>query len=349
MVMVTGTTQQESWRKGVLPPVERVRPGIWSIPVPMPGSPLRYVLCYLFETDPGPVLVDPGWPADESWNALVAGLAALGCQPRDVIGVLITHAHADHSGLAGRVAAESGCWVAMHPREIVYLKESRDRLMATCQLAWHDLCGVPDAERKSLNDDVSTLAEQMRPFVSQPLEDGERPDVPGWDIRPVWTPGHTPGHLCYAVPGQRVLLTGDHLLPRITSNVGVYPGEQDRDPLTEYLGSLELLHECDGIEALPAHEYRFAGIPDRTEAVAAHHEQRLDEAHWLLAVGGPLSAWEVAAQLKWSRDWPELNALLRRFAIGEALAHLMCLTNRGRAVPGAGDRPRWSAVMTGQS
>jgi glyoxylase-like metal-dependent hydrolase (beta-lactamase superfamily II) len=344
MVVVTGTAQQASWRRGVLPPIEQVRPGMWSIPVPMPDSPLRYVLCYVFETDGGPVLVDPGWPADESWNALAAGLSTLGCRPRDVTGVLVTHAHADHSGLAGRLAAESGCWVAMHSAEVRYLRDSRERLLAAGQLAWQELCGIPDAERKSFDDGVADLVQQLQLDVDRPLEDGARLDIPGWDIRAIWTPGHTPGHLCFALPDHRVLLTGDHLLPRITSNVGVYPGEQDREPLTEYLSSLELLHESEGTEALPAHEYRFSDIPERSEAIRVHHEQRLDEAQRLLAEHGPLSAWQVASQLTWSRGWPDLTTMLRRFALGEALAHLMCLSSRGRAAPVPGDRPRWGAV-----
>src|SRR5436309_8801787 len=86
-----------------LPPVERVRPGIWSIPVPLPNNSLRYVLVYLFETDAGPYIVDAGWNTDEAYAALSAGLAVAGTSMADVRGVLVTHIHPDHYGLAGRV------------------------------------------------------------------------------------------------------------------------------------------------------------------------------------------------------------------------------------------------------
>ena len=86
-----------------LPPVERVRPGVWSIPVPIPNNPLRYVLVYAFETDGGIYLVDAGWNTDEAFETLAAGLTSLGASMGDVRGVMITHIHPDHYGLAGRV------------------------------------------------------------------------------------------------------------------------------------------------------------------------------------------------------------------------------------------------------
>src|SRR5207244_2444933 len=74
-----------------LPPVERVRPGVWSVPVPMPDSPLRYVLVYAFETDGGLYLIDAGWNTDEAFETLAAGLVSLGASMADVRGVMITH------------------------------------------------------------------------------------------------------------------------------------------------------------------------------------------------------------------------------------------------------------------
>src|SRR3974390_40964 len=97
-----------------LPPVERVRPGIWSVPVPIPSSSLRYVFVYVFETDAGPFIVDAGWNTDEAFAALSDGLDEAGSSIGDVQGVLVTHIHPDHYGLAGRVREASGAWVALH-------------------------------------------------------------------------------------------------------------------------------------------------------------------------------------------------------------------------------------------
>ena len=73
-ITVTGTAQHAAWRDRVLPPVEQVRAGLWSIPTPFPDSPLRYVLAYLVETRGGLALVDTGWPSDAAWDGLVDGV-----------------------------------------------------------------------------------------------------------------------------------------------------------------------------------------------------------------------------------------------------------------------------------
>jgi hypothetical protein len=66
MIEVTGVEQWRAWQANVLPPVERVRPGLWSIPVPIPRNPLRYVLVYVFELPGGVALVDSGWPTPDA-------------------------------------------------------------------------------------------------------------------------------------------------------------------------------------------------------------------------------------------------------------------------------------------
>src|SRR5260370_32900091 len=121
MVEVTGSLQREAWLADVLPPVERVRPGLWSIPVPLPQNTLRYVLVFVLELTDGVALVDAGWDTAPAWAALTTGLAPAGATVSDVRAVLVTHIHPDHYGLAGRVRQESGAWVGLHPREAATL------------------------------------------------------------------------------------------------------------------------------------------------------------------------------------------------------------------------------------
>ena len=108
------------------------------------------------------------------------------------------------------------------------------------------------------------------------LEDGDKPEVPGWDLQAIWTPGHSPGHLCFWEPRNRLMLTGDHVLPRITPNIGLHPQSGD-DPLGDFLRSLDKLAPYDSDEVLPAHEHRFVGLPARLAELAEHHEHRFDE------------------------------------------------------------------------
>ena len=129
MVVVTGVLQKEAWDRDVMPPVEQVRPGLWSIPVPIPDNPLRYVLVYAFELDNGVAIVDAGWNTEDAWTALNNGLVEAGGSINDVQAVLVTHIHPDHYGLAGRVREESGAWIGLHPDDAEMLAGAlhRDR------------------------------------------------------------------------------------------------------------------------------------------------------------------------------------------------------------------------------
>ena len=119
-----------------LPPVERLRPGMWTIPVPLPNNSLRYVFVYLFETERGAYLVDAGWNTEDAYAALTAGLAVAGYAIGDVRGVLVTHIHPDHYGLAGRIREASGAWIALHPADAALAAVAADRHRHALDVGW---------------------------------------------------------------------------------------------------------------------------------------------------------------------------------------------------------------------
>ncbi|WP_198679215.1 MBL fold metallo-hydrolase [Thermomonospora amylolytica] len=348
---ITGTVQHQAWQDKVLPPVEQVRPGLWSFPVPLPNNPLRYVLVYGLELpDGGIALVDAGWDTPEAWDALCAGLATAGCEITDVRAVLVTHLHPDHYGLAGRIREASGAWVALHPADAGLLRARYtdfDGLIAAIreQMAVH---GVPDEEAGPLADASRTILPLVRHTDPEILlEDGEQVPIPGWRLRTVWTPGHSPGHVCFLDPDRRLLLSGDHVLPRITPAISVHP-QQRHNPLADFFDSLDKVRGLDVEEVLPAHEYRFAGLADRVAALAAHHTTRLDEIALLVIASGEngATAWELARRLTWSRPWEEIQPFMRRTAMLETLAHLVMLAAQQRVRMLDGPPVRWRA-MTG--
>lgn len=331
----------------VLPPVEQLRPGIWSVPVPIPDNPLGYVLVYVFETDRGPYLVDAGWNTDDSWEALRNGLTAVGASVTEVQGVLVTHIHPDHYGLAGRVREASGAWIALHPHDAALIhdryeapEDLLERVAATLRRV-----GAPDDELRSLQHAAMPMlprVDAVRPDVL--LEDGDRPDVPGWDLAALWTPGHSPGHLCFHEPRYHLLLSGDHVLPRITPNISFHP-QSDADPLGDYLTSLERLRGLDAHEVLPAHEHRFVGLDSRLDALRAHHEARFAEVLAAVAEGVD-TAWGIAGRMQWSRPWARISGFMRRAAVGEAMAHLRALERRGLLREQPGEPSRWELLRT---
>jgi glyoxylase-like metal-dependent hydrolase (beta-lactamase superfamily II) len=328
-----GAAQREAWQQRVLPPVEKVAGGVWSVPVPIPDSPLRYVLCYLIEHKSGVVMVDPGWNHPDSWQALVSGLAACEIPMSAVTAVVITHVHPDHHGLSGAVREASGAWVGMHEHEDQLVTRINEDLSGSArETQWEQYqrwCGAPDAHIRDV-----AAARQKRPRAmvraDRTIAHGELIDVPGLRLRAVYTPGHSPGHLCLHDEDRDLLLTGDHVLPRITPNVSAY--DPQTRPLDDYLRSLDALRGMQPAEVLPAHEYRFTDLDARLRALADHHEQRLKEVEQVLAgAADGLSTWQVAERVTWSRGWDQLSGFPRQAALGEVMAHLRHLETAGGA------------------
>ena len=315
-----------------MPPVEHVRPGIWSIPVPIPNNPLRYVLVYALELDSGVALVDAGWPTDDAWDALNAGLIEAGGSVGDVQAVVVTHLHPDHYGLAGRVREASGAWVGLHPADAKLL-DSRyhdtDGLIERMRELL-EMSGVPKDKLPDLNMASMEIKSTLNVALPDKLiEDHEMLDLPGWDFRAVWTPGHSPGHICLHSDRHSVLLSGDHVLPRITPNISFH-SQQFANPLGDYLESLAKVRALHPDEVFPAHEYRFSGLDDRLNVLETHHADRLSEIEGILEKQPGISCWDITLALTWSRAWEGIQDYMQRAANGETLAHLVLLERWGR-------------------
>ncbi|MCX3059501.1 MBL fold metallo-hydrolase [Streptomyces beihaiensis] len=332
--------------------------GVWSIPVPIPDNPLGHTLVYVLDTDAGPVLVDTGWDDPGSWSALTTGLTACGTSVGELTGVLVTHHHPDHHGLSARVREASGAWIAMHEADIAVVRRTREQdpsrwyayLAAKLTAA-----GAPEAHVAPLIAARDSGRPRGLPGLAPALPDrpivpGDLLDLPGRRLRAVWTPGHTPGHVCLhldeahpaGLAGRGRLFSGDHVLPGISPHIGLYedPSAQDAgatDPLGDYLDSLERIARLAPAEVLPAHQHAFTDAPGRVRELLDHHEARLTGLLGLLAV--PLTPWELAERMEWNRPWDEIPYGSRTIAVSEAEAHLRRLVKLGRAEAVAGLDP----------
>jgi glyoxylase-like metal-dependent hydrolase (beta-lactamase superfamily II) len=328
------------------PESEDLGGGLWSVPVPIPGNPLGYTLVYALDTRKGPVLIDAGWEHVESWEALSGGLKGLGLDVTDVYGVVVTHHHPDHSGLAGRVREASGAWIAMHAADVEMIRKFHrfhregDREWEFAALRRAGASEAEIGEARSWRGRIDPPA-----IPDRELADGDLADTPGRRVRVIWTPGHSPGHICLYLEDAGRLFTGDHVLPKITPNIGLHTfDEPGADPLGDFLGSLARIADVGAREALPAHEHRFTDVGGRIAAITAHHEERLGEVAAILkavrngaAPGPAATVWEVASRMTWNVAWDRMHPMLRRLAAAEAAAHLRLLERRGmaRLVPGS--------------
>ncbi|MGY1836853.1 MBL fold metallo-hydrolase [Blastococcus sp. SYSU DS0510] len=346
---ITGAAQRTAWDQRALPPVEQLREDLWSLPVPIPHNPLRWVNVYAFALDGGGLgLLDTGWESEAGWTALAEGLASLGGSVADVRGVLVTHLHFDHLGLAARVRQASGAWVAMHPADadaVRRLTATEAQAAVDAEVAFLVRLGAPREEALGDVGGAENLSGFQRMAVpDRHLEDGDRAAFPGWSLRAVHTPGHTPGHLCFAEERTGLLFSGDHVLPRISPNVSSTTGGSP-DPLRDYLDSLAAVRSVRADEVLPGHEWRFRGLADRADALTAHHERRLTELLGAIRAHPGSTPWDLAAHLTWSRPWEQYARRMRIFAVTETDAHLRLLASRGLVAGDGGEVPRWTLAL----
>ncbi|MET9727931.1 MBL fold metallo-hydrolase [Streptomyces zaomyceticus] len=339
--------------QGPLPQVTEHGGGVWSLRVPIPDNPLGHTLVHVLDTDRGPVLVDTGWDDPASWTELTGGLDALGLSVREIHGVVITHHHPDHHGLSGRVREESGAWIAMHAADTAVVRRTREADPGT----WLEYlarklaaAGAPEDHLAPLRAARASGRMRTLPGLRSALPDreivpGELLDLAGRRLRAIWTPGHTPGHVCLhleeehpsRLPGHGRLFSGDHLLPGISPHIGLYEDPDDAietDPLGDYLDSLERIGRLGVAEVLPAHQHAFTDSAGRVRELLDHHEDRLTGLLGLLAT--PLTPWQLAERMEWNRPWEQIPYGSRNIAVSEAEAHVRRLVKLGRAeaVPG---------------
>lgn len=329
----------------VLPPVEEVRPGVWSVALPIGGTGLRYVRVYAVEGDDGFYLVDAGWPSEGALGLVADGLAAAGGSLADLRGVLVTHIHSDHYGLAAEIRAVAPAWVAMHPADtaLIDLRYRPDGGLADRIERWLRTAGVPEDRRGLLSTSMLDAPGSVEVcYPDRELGHGDRAPVPGREIVAVHTPGHTPGHLMFDLAAEGALFAGDHLLSRATPNVSFWP-LSGPDPLTDYLSSLRAVAGLGPRVAFPAHQHAIADAAGRADEIRQHHDDRLREVLDVLH-SGATTVFEVCVELTWYHDLDDLPPYLVRAALGETHAHLLRLAAVGAATVTAGPAQRWTAA-----
>jgi glyoxylase-like metal-dependent hydrolase (beta-lactamase superfamily II) len=234
----------------------------------------------------------------------------------------------------------SGAEVVMHGPELENATRmwSGDHSMIDETYAWFERHGMPrdvDEGMRASWLEIGRAVDAIEHVT--PASDGEDVDLGGRRVRLKWTPGHTDYHAVLVDGAERLLFSGDHVLPRITSNVGLYPYSRD-DPLGDFLDALRAVRTLPVSRVLPAHGDPFDDLAGRVDQILAHHEDRLRAT--LDAIGdAERDAYAVCRTL-----FPVLrSAHEERFALAETLAHLRYLERRGKVREIDGVPAKWSA------
>ena len=314
-----------------LPEAREVAPGIWKITMPIP-FPLRSVNVHALVGSAGWALIDAGIGMPDSRTAFWAGLQRAGLSTDKLRTIVLTHHHPDHIGLSAELQEQSGAAVYMHPIEVASMQINWSGAMpqrfsnVSHFLGQH---GLPSTDFWLAQVDPQVMRNIIRVPPREAislLEDGEYLDLVGERYRVIWTPGHSDGHICLFRERDGVFLAADHVLPRITPNVGLYSAKNRVNPLGDYLNSLQKVANLPASIVLPGHGEPFIDLAGRTAEIIEHHRQRETQILSLLD-GRPQNAYQVAEQL----FGPRLkNGEARRMAVAEALSHLEHLRYAGQ-------------------
>jgi len=306
--------------------VTHITEDIVQVRIPLPYK-LNIVNCYLLRGEGGWTLLDTGLntaPARAQWHA---AMAALRIKPDDIDKIVLTHMHPDHFGLAGwwQQAAETPIPVYLPQREMPQAQVFYRRANTALYHQWMLDCGIDQATVDRVESALQSTRDltQPHPVQQATLREDSTVRLGLRNCRGIHAPGHSDGQLIFYHAAEKLMLCGDHVLMRITPNIGSWPHTQP-DPLGRFLASLDELKALDVGLALPGHRALITDWRGRIEELIAHHEFRLRLT--LEAIeGGAHSVFEVAARLF---ALERLTPHEWRFAMAETLAHLNYLRER---------------------
>ena len=311
-----------------------IAPGVLWMRMPLDGA-LGFINVWALRDGPGWALVDTGMKTERTtsaWRKVLAG--PLGGAP--VTRVLVTHLHPDHIGMAGWLTRKFDCRLWMTRLEYLQcrmLVEDTGRQAPEDALRFYRAAGWDDEAIDNYKARFGGFGKNIHqlPDSYRRIGDGETIQIGDHCWRVVVGSGHSPEHACLWQPELKLMISGDQVLPRISSNVSVFPTEPDGDPLSEWLTSLARIKTIvpDEVLVLPAHNDPFLGLHARLDHLIRGHERGLERLMRTLAE--PKRSIDIFGSLFARSIGPELLGM----ATGEALAHLNCLLVREQATAAA--------------
>jgi glyoxylase-like metal-dependent hydrolase (beta-lactamase superfamily II) len=317
---------------------ERVLPGVFRLRLPLPWPGVPHCNAWAVRDGEGFVLFDTGMHQEGSLEQLERALAMCGLRLEQARLVVCTHAHSDHYGQAASIVERAGCELWMHPNyeHMRRMAEDPEALWAR-RIEVARQSGVPEeplrryaAERSARGSGIAALIPPDRALLPGVVIDT---DLGEWTVHE--TPGHAPSHVCLFQPARRLLISGDHLLGRISLyfDYGYTP-----DPAGEFLHSLDVVERLGARLCLAGHGRTFADVHAHIAANRGLVRERLAAVAKGLE-GGPLTAFELVPHVYGDA----LSQQNGHWLLSKILAYLTHLEAQGgvRRIPG--EPERWEA------
>ena len=304
--------------------VNAVADGVEWLRMPLPFS-LSHINLWMLRDGDGIAIVDTGINSDKSRNVWESAKGG-----RDISRVLVTHLHPDHVGCAGWLCNEHDVELSMTREEYLLcriLVADTGRKAPEAGVRFYRAAGFPDEALQRYQDMFGMFGKFVAPLPEsyRRLCDGDLIEIDNSDWQVIIGRGHSPEHACLFNADKNVLISGDQVLPRISSNVSVHPTEPYANPLQDWLQSLAAMKDRipDDVLVLPAHGSPFRGAHGRLDALIAEHSDGLEKL--LELCGEPRRSIDVFPAL-FKAKISESNLIM---ATGEAIAHLNYLLDNG--------------------
>jgi glyoxylase-like metal-dependent hydrolase (beta-lactamase superfamily II) len=308
---------------------EEILPGLYRIKVPLPGSPLKATNSYVIKGAERSLVIDTGWNREDCMTALVSGLRECGVDLRQA-DFFITHAHADHCGLAPGLAAD-GARIYLSQADGADIKAGDAPGYWEREADFARVRGFPEEElRKAFASHPGRRYRSGGQVRFSILKEGDTISIEDYLFKCIETPGHTEGHICLYEPSKKIFICGDHILVDITPNIPLW--SDGRNSLKEYLVSLDKVYDLDVELVLPGHRSIFRDQKKRIRELKQHHQIRLKEVISILGKGKQ-NVFQIASQMTWDigyKSWDLFPPAQKWFAFGEAMAHLKYLEEEGK-------------------
>lgn len=312
--------------------LNRIADDIYQLQVPLPFA-LNIVNCYLLRGSQGWTIVDCGINTPAGREIWQDAFTALKMRPRDIEKIVLTHVHPDHFGLSGWLQALA---LADGRAVNVYTSPREDQQATWVWRAetinferWLLKNGMPPAMARDVDHSMGDTHTMTLPHPAQMLhiEPNTMVTLGDRQFRTIHAPGHSDGQMLFYDADDRLILSGDHVLMKITPNIGLWE-HTDPNPLGAFLQSLTQLQTLDVRLALSGHKKLVEDWAGRIGELIGHHHERLDHTREALASGAN-TPYDVTMHI----FKPErFTAHEWRFAIAESLAHLDYLQTSGEVV-----------------
>src|SRR3954454_14692974 len=318
---------------------ERVLPGVWRLRLPLPWAGVPHGNAWALASGDGIVLVDTGVHDPGSMAHLERAMGMVGLKVELVRLLVCTHAHSDHYGEAGPIMDRAGCELWMHPNHEHMTKAAADPAAALerrMEVALQS--GVPEAAveaareaRKGEGYGIARIVEPDRALVEGVEVDT---DLGSW--RAIETPGHAPSHVCLFQPERRLLISGDHLLGRVSP---FYDYGWSPDPAGEFLRSLGVVEDLDARLCLAGHGRTFTDVRAHIHANRQLVAERVTRVLEAIEVD-ELTAYEVVPHVYGEA----ISQSTASWWLSETLCYLTHLEATGRARRIPGEPERWTRL-----